>query len=64
VALRSHRVETVTLEEATRCVRTVPLDGDTMRTAREMGLCFGDEPPGRFSRGLSLRPEMVDPRGT
>jgi 6-phosphofructokinase 1 len=50
VAYKNHRVEMVSLEEATRQCRTVRLDCDTVATAREMGLCFGDEPQGRFSR--------------
>ena len=30
------------LEEATATIKTVPLDCDTVETAREMGICFGD----------------------
>jgi ATP-dependent phosphofructokinase / diphosphate-dependent phosphofructokinase len=49
VALRDRTVKLITLEEATACTKTVPLDCDTMATAREMGICFGDEPAERFS---------------
>jgi ATP-dependent phosphofructokinase / diphosphate-dependent phosphofructokinase len=49
VALQNHKVVLVTLEEATARTKTVPLDCDTMVTGREMGICFGDEPAGRFA---------------
>lgn len=45
VALDPPIVRTVPLEEATRRMKSVPLDGDTVCTAREMGLCLGDEWP-------------------
>jgi ATP-dependent phosphofructokinase / diphosphate-dependent phosphofructokinase len=48
VALQNHKVVLASLEEAARGTKTVPLDSDAVITAREMGLCFGDEPPGRF----------------
>jgi phosphofructokinase-like protein len=32
----------VPLEEIAQRTKRVPLDGDTMKTAREMGICFGD----------------------
>lgn len=43
VALDPPNVLTVPLEEATRRMKTVPLDSDTVMTAREMGLSLGDE---------------------
>lgn len=49
VALRNHRVQFVGLDEVTSGTKSVPLDGDVLATAREMGICFGDEPPGRFN---------------
>jgi ATP-dependent phosphofructokinase / diphosphate-dependent phosphofructokinase len=42
VALDPPTVRTVPLEVATRRMKTVPLDSDTVRTAREMGICLGD----------------------
>ncbi len=30
------------LEQATRRMKTVPLDSDTILTARDLGICFGD----------------------
>jgi 6-phosphofructokinase 1 len=42
VALDPPAVETVPLADATRRMKTVPLDSDTVCTAREMGLCLGD----------------------
>ena len=35
-------VHYVPLEDATRRMKTVPLDCDTILTARELGICFGD----------------------
>jgi 6-phosphofructokinase 1 len=35
-------VNYVPLEEATSRMKRVPLDGDTIRTARELGISFGD----------------------
>ncbi len=42
VALDPPTVQYVPLEEATRRMKTVPLDSDTMLTARDLGICFGD----------------------
>lgn len=35
-------VETVDIAKATAALKTVPLDGDTLSTARELGICLGD----------------------
>lgn len=43
VALDPPTVRTVPLSEATRRMKTVPLDGDVVSTAREMGISLGDE---------------------
>jgi ATP-dependent phosphofructokinase / diphosphate-dependent phosphofructokinase len=42
VALDPPTVNYVPLQEATRRMRVIPLDCDTMRTARDLGICFGD----------------------
>jgi 6-phosphofructokinase 1 len=42
VALGDSGVKYVPLEEATRRMRTVPMDSDTILTARDLGICFGD----------------------
>ena len=42
VALDPPVVKYIPLEEATRRMKSVPPDCDTMLTAREMGICFGD----------------------
>jgi len=42
VALDPPTVHYVPLEEATRRMKTVPLDCDTILTARDLGICFGD----------------------
>jgi 6-phosphofructokinase 1 len=44
VALRPPRVEFVPLGDAVSRMRTVPLDGDTILAARDLGIAFGDEP--------------------
>ena len=42
VALRSPDIVTVPLEEVVGKTRFVPLDGDLVRTARDLGMCLGD----------------------
>ncbi len=42
VALDPPRVKSVPLEQVIGSIRTVPLDNDTIKTARDMGICFGD----------------------
>ena len=42
VALDPPTVRAVPLEVATERLKTVPLDCDTMLTARDLGICFGD----------------------
>ncbi len=42
VALQGERIVPVPLSEATRGLRTVPLEGDSLQTARELGICLGD----------------------
>lgn len=42
VALDPPNVNYVPLEEATRRMKTVPLDSDTVLTARDLGISFGD----------------------
>ena len=48
VGLQPPEVVYVPLEEATRRLKLVPLDGDTMRTARDLGINFGDQMPGEL----------------
>ena len=42
VALHDTMVEHVPLTEAIGRLRTVPLDSDTIETARDLGICLGD----------------------
>jgi 6-phosphofructokinase 1 len=42
VALDPPVVKYVPLEEAISKMKSVPLDCDTMITARDLGVCFGD----------------------
>ncbi len=43
VALDPPAVRTVPLEQVIGSIRVVPLDGDTVQTARDMGICLGDD---------------------
>jgi 6-phosphofructokinase 1 len=49
VAMRKGEIQLVPLSEGTQHLRTVPPDDDTLRTARSLGVCFGDETAGSFS---------------
>lgn len=42
VCLRTPNIESVPLAEAVGELRTVPVDGDMVRTARQIGISFGD----------------------
>ncbi len=42
VALESPNIKAIPLEEVIGKTKRVPLDGDTIQTAREIGICFGD----------------------
>lgn len=44
VALRTPNICRVPLSEATSKLKTVPIDSDLIRTARDLGICFGDDP--------------------
>jgi 6-phosphofructokinase 1 len=48
VGLRGNDIELVSLDAAAAGIKAVPVDCETVITAREMGVCFGDEPPGKF----------------
>ena len=48
VGLQPPEVIYVPLEEATRQLKLVPLGGDTMRTAGDLGINFGDQMPGEL----------------
>ncbi len=49
VAMRAGEVKLVPIEEAAGKTRTVPIDRGMVRSARELGISFGDEPEGRFA---------------
>jgi 6-phosphofructokinase 1 len=48
VALRGNGIELAGLDVAASGIKPVPVDSDTVVTAREMGMCFGDEPASFF----------------
>jgi 6-phosphofructokinase 1 len=41
VCLRSTRIESVALDDAVKQLKKVPPDGDVVRAARSIGICFG-----------------------
>lgn len=49
VAMRGGAPRFVPLDEATRGLRQVPLDSNVVQSARDLGLCFGDEHAGAFA---------------
>jgi 6-phosphofructokinase 1 len=42
VALAFPNVNYVALEEVAGRMKAVPMDSDTLQTARDLGICFGD----------------------
>jgi len=48
VALNSGEIELVPLSAVTGGTRGVDVRSDTVETARDIGICFGDEPVGTF----------------
>lgn len=49
VAMRGGAPELVPLSEGLDGLRLVPRDSNVLQTGRDLGLCFGDEPPGAFT---------------
>jgi 6-phosphofructokinase 1 len=48
VAIRNNETVLVPLEDAAKDIRTVPPNSPVVQTGRDLGICFGDEPPGTF----------------
>lgn len=42
VCLHPPNIESVPLEKAISCLKTVPINSDVIQSARELGICFGD----------------------
>jgi 6-phosphofructokinase 1 len=59
VGLRGGETCLVPLAEVIGGLRHVPLDSSVLQTGRDLGLSFGDEPPGMFVRE-TLRPVGMD----
>jgi 6-phosphofructokinase 1 len=55
VALCGNEIVLASLETACSGIKSVPVEADLVVTAREMGICFGDEGPGHF------RSRTIDP---
>src|SRR5581483_4189111 len=47
------QIRLIPLDQVAGGIRTVDVKGDAMSTARDVGICFGDEPSGRFSKGAT-----------
>jgi 6-phosphofructokinase 1 len=45
VALGPQTIELVPLDAVAGRTRLVPVDGDTVASARDLGICLGDERP-------------------
>lgn len=60
VALHNGQIRFVPLEDAAKGFRTVPPDHGLLQTGRDLGISFGDEPPGAFS--ASLAPPETPPK--
>jgi 6-phosphofructokinase 1 len=56
VAVRGPDIKFVPLDEGTQRIRTVAPDSNVLQTARDLGLCFGDEPLDTF------QPSLLPPR--
>lgn len=59
-SVRGAQIELTPLSEVSGKIRTVPLDSDILRTGRDLGVCFGDEPRGTFIDG-TLPPPPYSP---
>ncbi|MEX0994868.1 MAG: ATP-dependent 6-phosphofructokinase, partial [Balneolaceae bacterium] len=42
VVMRENRIRRIPISDVAGKMKTVPLDGDTIRTARDIGICLGD----------------------
>ncbi|MCA9628218.1 MAG: ATP-dependent 6-phosphofructokinase [Myxococcales bacterium] len=58
VSVRRGEIELTPFSEVSGKIRTVPLDSDTLRTGRDLGICFGDEPAGTYLDGTIPPPPL------
>lgn len=56
VAVDGQHIRLVPLSEVDSGIRTVQLDSEVLRTGRDLGICFGDEPRGTFLSSTLLPP--------
>ena len=42
IVLRENRIERIPISDVAGKMKLVPLDGDTIQTARDIGICMGD----------------------
>jgi phosphofructokinase-like protein len=55
VAQRGGDIELIPLSEVSTGTRFVDLSSDAITTARDIGICFGDEGPGTFSAAAAIK---------
>lgn len=55
VAIVGGKMQLIPLENCTG-MRTVPENSDVLQTGRDLGICFGDEPPGIFAGPRTIPP--------
>jgi 6-phosphofructokinase 1 len=56
VAQVGGEISLVPFDDIVGGIRSVDVQSDTIATGRDLGICFGDEAPGTFMRGLSGPP--------
>lgn len=61
VAVRGGEIQLVPLSEGTQHLRTVPADHNVLATARDLGICFGDEQEGSFEPSMLPPPPSLRP---
>ncbi len=59
VALQAGTVLTVPLDEACRSIKTVPVDGQLVRTARDIGISFAAPKESKLAEAVGLDPRFI-----
>lgn len=59
VALQAGTVLTVPLDEACRSVKTVPVDGQLVRTARDIGISFAAPKESKLAEAVGIDPRFI-----
>jgi ATP-dependent phosphofructokinase / diphosphate-dependent phosphofructokinase len=59
VALQAGTVLTVPLDEACRSIKTVPVDGQLVRTARDIGISFAAPKESKLAEAVGIDPRFI-----